>query len=162
MRWITVTTVTLVVWVATGCSGSKPSGAANQAPAENSAAQSATRAAFNPCSLATQSEVSAAMGHASQPGQYHPMVGGRCNFYDARSQYEIFLQSFDVAGLPDSLAQMGAQRVSGIGEKAVFSYGSIYVWKGGRGMQIGFMLPHPITQMTPAAEKLAKTIADRM
>lgn len=161
MRWTKATIMAMAVCAA-GCSSSKPSNVANQPAAATSAVQSASRAAFNPCTLATQAEVSAAMGHASQPGEYHAIVGGRCNFYDAKSQDEIFLQSFDVAGLPDSLAQMGAQRISGIGEKAVFSYGSVYVWKNGRGVQVGFMLPHPITQMTPAAEKLAKTIADRM
>lgn len=162
MKWPIVGVVALAISGVAGCSGSKSSGAANQAPAARTSVQSASRAPFNPCSLATQSEVSTAMGHASEAGQYHPIVGGRCNFYDAKSQYEIFLQSFDVAGLTDSLAQMGAQRISGIGESAVFSYGSLYVWKGGRGIQIGFMLPHPITQMTPATFKLAKTIADRM
>lgn len=162
MRWQTLATMMLATSTAVGCSRSNPSSAVNQPPSASAPAQSASRAPFNPCSLVTQSEVTEAMGHASGPGEYHPLVGGRCNFYDAKSQYEIFLQSFDVAGLPDSLAEMGAQRVSGIGEKAVFSDGSLYVWKGGRGIQIGFMLPHPIAQMTPAAEKLAKTIADRM
>lgn len=161
MKWLKAVTLAVVVCGA-GCSGTKPSSQANQPVAATGASSSASRAAFNRCTLVTQAEVSTAMGHASQPGQYHPIVGGRCNFYDAKSQYEIFLQSFDVAGLTDSLAQMGAQRVSGIGEKAVFSYGSVYVWKNGRGIQVGFMLPHPITQMTPAAEKLAKTIAGRM
>ncbi|MGB6876243.1 MAG: hypothetical protein WBD87_09440 [Candidatus Acidiferrales bacterium] len=162
MRWIEAATMALVVAAAAGCSGTKPNGPANQAVSASATPQSASHAAFNPCTLATQSEVTEAMGHALGPGQYHPLVGGRCNFYDARSQYEIFLQSFDVAGLPDSIAQMGGQRISGIGEKAVFSDGLLYVWKNGRGMQIGFLLPHPIPQMTPAAEKLAKTIADRM
>lgn len=162
MKWIEAATMVLVVSGAAGCSGSKANGPANQAVSARATTESASHAAFNPCTLATQSEVAAAMGHASEPGQYHPLVGGRCNFYDARSEYEIFLQSFDVAGLPDSLAQMGGQRISGIGEQAVFSDGSFYVWKGGRGIQIGFLLPHPIPQMTPAAEKLAKTIASRM
>lgn len=162
MKWIKAITMGLVISMAAGCSGSKSNDTANQAPATSAAKQSASHAAFNPCTLATQSEVSTAMGHASEPGQYHPLVGGRCNFYDARSQYEIFLQSFDVAGVLDSLAQMGGQRISGIGEGAVFSDGSVYVWKGGRGIQIGFMLPHPIRQLTPAAEELAKTIASRM
>ncbi|MGC1105764.1 MAG: hypothetical protein WA876_04430 [Candidatus Acidiferrales bacterium] len=162
MRWIEAATMALAVAAVAGCSNSKPNGAASQAASASATPRSASHAAFNPCTLATQLEVSEAMGHASGPGQYHPLVGGRCNFYDARSQYEIFLQSFDVAGLLDSIAQMGGQRISGIGEKAVFSYGSLYVWKDGRGMQIGFLLPHPITQMTPAAEKLTKTIAGRM
>jgi len=146
------------------CSGSKtspPAGAfANVATTASAAAPS--RPVSNPCSLTNPAEVSAVMGRKSGPGEFHKDLGGRCNFYDSTSQYEIFLQTIDTATF-DSLTHLpGNTKVSGIGDRALWSDGSLYVQKGDRALQIGFSLPHPLKTMTPAAEKLAKLIVSRM
>jgi hypothetical protein len=145
------------------CSGSKASSvtASNSSPAQP-AQQNSSRASVNLCKLVTQEEVSQAMGRKSGPGEFHNDLGGRCNFYDSTSQYEIFLQNMDPASI-DSLAQLGGQKAApGIGDRAYWADGSLYVEKGNRGIQIGFSLPHASDKLSPAAEKLSKLIVSRM
>lgn len=101
------------------------------------------------------------MGRTSKPGELKQAFNGnRCNFYDASSQYEVFLQTVDwnMAG-PMMTAQ---NTVTGIGDKAYWSYGSVYVLKNGHGMMIGFQLPNVLPTMSPAARKFAETVASRM
>jgi hypothetical protein len=141
-------------------SGETAGGTAAPAPAASAATAGSTT--FNPCKLVSPAEVSAVMGRASGKGEYHPILGGRCNFYDAQSQDEIFLQSVDPS-LFDAYAHVpGAVTLSGIGDRAIWVGGSLYVQKGSRGLQIGFFLPHALKQLTPSAEKLARTIVSRM
>jgi hypothetical protein len=126
-------------------------------------AQPATASApiANPCTLATVDEVSEAMGRKSKPGELHDAFNGkRCNFYDPTSQYEIFLQTVDWGMAGPMMTPENT--LNGIGEKAFWMDGSIYVLKNGHGMMIGFQLPHVLPSMTPQAEKLAKIIAGRM
>ncbi|HJT86986.1 MAG TPA: hypothetical protein VJ732_03995, partial [Bryobacteraceae bacterium] len=88
--------------------------------------------------------------------------GTRCNFYDPTSQYEIFLQSMDPA-LLDSMSHLpGSTPVNGVGDRALWSDGSLYLQKGSEALQIGYDLPHPLKAMTPPAEALAKIIVSRM
>lgn len=101
------------------------------------------------------------MGVKLGPGEFHAIVGGRCNFYSADSQKEVFLQVTDPA-LLDSFAHVGGVPVTGIGDKAIWLDGSVYVQKDGNVMQIGFSLPGPLKTMSPDAEKLAKIVASRM
>lgn len=138
------------------------SDAAAPAPSSSPAAtQTASAPIANPCSLVTVDEVSKVMGRKSNPGELHDAFHGkRCNFYDPTSQYEIFLQTVDwgLAGpmmTPDNT-------LSGIGDKAFWMDGSIYVLKNGNGMQVGFQLPHVMQKMTPDAEKFGKLVASRM
>ena len=155
-----------LVLVAAGaaCSASKaspPAGAASNLATTASAA-APSPAISNPCSLTNPAEVSAVMGRKSRPGEFHKDLGGRCNFYDSTSQYEIFLQNMDTAAL-DALTHLpGNTKVSGIGDRALWSDGSLYVQKANHALQIGFSLPHPLKTMTPGAEKLAKLIVGRM
>ena len=135
------------------------------APAPSSSSPATTQAAVapiaNPCSLVTVDEVSEAMGRKSGPGELHDAFNGkRCNFYDPTRQYEVFLQTVDwnLAGpmmTPENT-------LSGIGDKAFWLYGSIYVLKNGHGMMVGLQLPHVMEKMTPAAEKFGKLVASRM
>jgi hypothetical protein len=144
------------------CSGSKTSPPASSSVATPANAAAPSRPVSNPCSLTNPSEVSAVMGRKSRPGEFHKDLGGRCNFYDSTSQYEIFLQNMD-PDLLDSLAHLpGNTAVSGIGDRALWSNGSLYVQKGNRALQIGFSLPDTRKTMTPQAEKLAKLIVSRM
>jgi hypothetical protein len=151
--------LTLLALSLTACHNTKPAPPAPQLAAGKPAV--ATTAIANPCSLATVDEVSAVMGRRSQPGELHQAFNGnRCNFYDASSQYEVFLQTVDwrLAGpimTPENTLQ-------GIGEKAYWSYGSVYVLKNGHGMMIGFQLPHFLPSPTPPAENFAKQVASRM
>lgn len=151
--------LTLLALSLTACHNTKPTPAAPQSAPVNAGAS--TPPIANPCSLATVDEVSAVMGRQSQPGELHQAFNGnRCNFYDASSQYEVFLQTVDwrLAGpimTPDNTLE-------GIGEKAYWSYGSVYVLKNGHGMMIGFQLPHYLQSFTPPAEKFAKQVASRM
>ncbi len=157
----------LVALVTCACSQTKspPSGGSaggSSAPAPAVSAATAGSTAFNPCKLVSPAEVSVVMGRASGKGEYHPILGGRCNFYDAQSQDEIFLQSVDPA-LFDAYAHVpSAVTVTGIGDRAIWVGGSLYVQKGSRGLQIGFFLPHSLKQLTPSAEKLARMIVSRM
>jgi hypothetical protein len=157
----------IMVAAGTACSGSKASAPGQSAPADSgrtkAAVQSVSTAIANPCSLASQAEISAVMGRKTKPGEFHKDYGGaRCNFYDPTSQYEIFLQTMDPA-LLDSMTHLpGNTAMSGIGDRALWSDGSLYVQKGSEAMQIGFDLGHPLKTMTPQAEALAKTIVSRM
>lgn len=147
-----------------GCRGTKDSrgaGSGKPSVADPPAAQTSSVPIADPCSLVTVEEVSEAMGRKSNAGELHKAFNGnRCNFYDPTSQYEIFLQTVDwnVAG-----EMMTADNtVPGIGDKAYWSFGSVYVLKNGHGMMIGFQLPDVMPKLTPQAEKLAKTAASRM
>lgn len=147
-----------------GCSGTKNSQirGGGAAAAQNAAAPGSTsKPIANPCSLATVDEVSAVMGRTSRPGELKQAFhGNRCNFYDSSSQYEVFLQTVDwnMAG-PMMTPQ---NTVTGIGDKAFWSYGSVYVLKSGHGMMIGFQLPNVLPTLSPAARKFAETVASRM
>lgn len=150
--------------LSSGCHGSKDAhgaGSDNHSVADRPATAPSSAPIANPCSLVTVGEVSEAMRRRSNPGELHKAFNGnRCNFYDATSQYEIFLQTVDwnVAG-----EMMTADNtVQGIGDKAYWSFGSVYVLKNGHGMMIGFQLPDVLPKLTPAAEKLARTAASRM
>lgn len=131
------------------------------APSAPAATQAAAAPIADPCKLVTVDEVSQVMGRKSNPGELHDAFNGkRCNFYDPTSQNEIFLQTVDwgLAGpmmTPDNT-------LSGIGDKAFWMDGSIYVLKNGNGMMVGFQLPHVMQKMTPDAEKFGKLVASRM
>lgn len=115
----------------------------------------------DPCKLVSVAEVSEAMGRPSKPGELtHPFNGNRCRFYDATAQYEIFLQTVDPALVKGVLAE--ATVLPGMGDWAYWSGGAVYVGKGDHALMIGFQLPHTLTAMTPAAEKLARAVASRM
>lgn len=115
----------------------------------------------DPCSLVTVDEVSEAMGRKSKSGELHKAFNGnRCNFYDATSQYEIFLQTVDWNVASEMMTAQNAEQ--GIGDKAYWSFGALYVFKNGRGMMIGFQLPDVLSKLTPPAKKLAQIASSRM
>lgn len=148
-----------------GCGSTKTSqpqgGTVASAQGATTTAAAASAPIADPCSLATVDEVSAVMGRKSKPGESkHAFKGNRCDFYDPTSQYDVFLQTVDwnMAG-PMMTPQ---NTVTGIGEKASWLYGSVYVLKNGHGMMIGFQLPDVIPSLTPPARKFAETVASRM
>ena len=164
MKLVTVFLVFAASATTMGCSNTKtpqaPNTAADSAKNGTATAPASTPIA-DPCSLTTVDEVSAVMGRKSKPGELkHVLNGNRCNFYDASSQYEVFLQTVDwnLAGpmmTPENT-------VTDIGDKAFWSYGSVYVLKNGHGMMVGFQLPHVLPSLTPPARKFAETVASRM
>lgn len=164
MRILNVFFVLAAAVAVLGCSSTRSS---QPETATGATSQAATPAApsskniANPCSLATADEVSAVMGRRTNPGELkHVFNGNRCNFYDQSSQYEVFLQTVDwnLAGP----MMTPANTVAGIGDKAFWSYGSLYVLKNGQGLMIGFQLPHVLPSLTPDAKKFAETVVSRM
>ena len=60
-------------------------------------------------------------------------------------------------------AQLGGKPVAGIGDKAVWAAGSVFVQKGGRYMQVGlYRSAASMEKMDPQIIPLAKTVAGRM
>lgn len=147
-----------------GCNNTKtsqPQGGTAEAVQRAAPAAATSTPIADPCSLATVDEVSTVMGRKSKPGELkRAFKGNRCDFDDRSSQYEIFLQTVDwnLAGP----VMTPENTVAGIGDKAFWSYGSVYVLKNGHGMMIGFQLPHVLPSLTPPARKFAEIVASRM
>jgi hypothetical protein len=59
--------------------------------------------------------------------------------------------------------QLGGKPVPGIGDKAIWASGSMFVQKGGKYVQVGLYLNETsMKTMDPALVPLAKTVAGRM
>jgi hypothetical protein len=117
----------------------------------------------NPCTLVTTAEASAAMGVSSLPGKPHTSRhASSCRFYSADHTKNVFVQTL---GADDMIgaAQIGGKPVPGIGDKALWIGGSMYVKKGGNYMQVGlYRNAESMKTMDPAIIPLAKTVAGRM
>ena len=103
----------------------------------------APASAADVCGLVTTAEASTAMGASSLPGN-------------------VFVQT---SGTGDMIGagQMGGKAVSGIGDKAVWAAGSIFVQKGAKVMQVGlYRSAHSMEKMDPQIVPLAKIVAGRM
>jgi hypothetical protein len=115
------------------------------------------------CGLVTTAEATAAMGAASLPGKPHTgRSGSSCRYYSADHKMNVFVQT---SGAEDMMgaAQVGGKPVNGIGDKAVWAAGSIFVQKGGKVMQVGlYRSAHSMEKMDPQIVPLAKTVAGRM
>jgi hypothetical protein len=120
-------------------------------------------AAPNACTLVTTAEASAAMGVASLPGKARPTRHGTsCRWYSPDHKMNVFVQTIGPGDMI-SAGQAGGKAVPGIGDRAVWAYGSLFVQKGGNYAQIALYLkPASMEKMDPAVIPLAKTAAGRM
>ena len=103
------------------------------------------------------------MGVTSLPGKPHTSRhASSCRFYSADHTKNVFVQTLD-AGDMTGAAQIGGKPVPGIGDKALWIGGSMYVKKGGNYMQVALYLnPGSMNKMDPAIVPLAKIVAGRM
>jgi len=117
----------------------------------------------NPCALVTAADASTAMGVASLPGKPHTSRrGSSCRYYSPNHQMNVYVQNVTAGDLIGA-TQLGGRAVSGIGDKAIWSAGSMFVQKGGKVVQVGLYLsPASMQKMDPAIVPLAKTVAGRM
>jgi hypothetical protein len=131
--------------------------AAFAAPAPASAGTS------NPCALVTSAEATTAMGVASLPGKAHAgRLGSSCRYYSADHTKNVFVQIVSAGDMMGAV-QIGGKPVSGIGDKAFWASGSMFVKKGGSFVQVGLYLnAKSMEKMDPAIVPLAKTVASRM
>ena len=117
----------------------------------------------NPCAVVTVAEASTAMGVASLPGKPHAgRSGSSCRYYSADHTKNVFVQTTD-AGTMTGAAQFGAKPVPGIGDKALWAGGTMFVKKGANYMQVAlYRNKASLEKMDPAIVPLAKTAASRM
>ena len=117
----------------------------------------------NPCALATAADATTAMGVTSLPGKPHTgRLGSSCRYYSPDHTKNVFVQIV-TAGDMMGAAQVGGKSVPGIGDKAVWAAGSMFVQKGGQTVQVELYLSAASMQkMDPAIVPLAKTVAGRM
>ena len=123
----------------------------------------ASAGALNPCALVTTAEASSAMGTGSLPGKAHTSRRSTsCRYYSSDHTKNVFVQT---SGAEDMIGagQLGGKPVAGIGDKAIWAAGSIFVQKGGKYMQVGlYRSAASMEKMDPQIVPLAKTVAGRM
>jgi hypothetical protein len=121
----------------------------------------------NPCALVTTAEASTAMRVSSLPGKPHTSRGSSsCRYYSpdhTKNVYIQILQAGDMTGAAQLAGPLGGKSISGIGDKALWVAGSMYVQKGGSYVQVALYLnPASMKKMDPGVIPLAKTVAGRM
>lgn len=119
--------------------------------------------AANACALVTAAEASTAMRVTSLPGKARATRrGSSCRYYSPDHKMNVFVQTAE-AGDMIGAAQLGGKAVAGIGDKAVWSSGSLFVQKGGKVAQVGLYLSAASMQkMDPAIVTLGRAAAGRM
>jgi delta 1-pyrroline-5-carboxylate dehydrogenase len=123
----------------------------------------ASAAGSDVCALVTTAEASAAMGAASLPGKPHTSrQSTSCRYYSSDHTKNVFVQTSE-AGDMMGAQQLGGKPVAGIGDKAIWASGSLFVQKGGKYMQVGlYRNAASMQKMDPQIVPLAKTVAGRM
>lgn len=118
---------------------------------------------LNPCALVTMAEASTAMSVPSLPGKPHTSRrGSSCRYYSPDHKKNVYVQIVQ-AGDMTGAGQLGGKPVPGIGDQALWSYGSMFVKKGGSYVQVALYLnPASMQKMEPGVIPLAKTVAGRM
>ena len=103
------------------------------------------------------------MGATSLPGKPHTGRNGTsCRYYSSDHTKNVFVQT-SATGDMMGAAQLGGKAVNGIGDKAIWAAGSIFVQKGGKVMQVGlYRSAKSMEKMDPQILPLAKTVAGRM
>jgi len=123
----------------------------------------ANAGAANACGLVTAGEASAAMGVTSLPGKGRvTRHGSSCRYYSPNHTMNVFVQTAE-AGDMIGAGQLGGKPVSGIGDKAIWAAGSLFIQKGGKYAQVGlYRTAASMQTMDPQIVPLAKTAAGRM
>jgi hypothetical protein len=138
--------------------------AASAAPVDASAAPAAAAGSSDACALVTQDEATAAMGAKAAAGIAKTDHDGytSCRYYDPTKTKNVFVQFVDPK-LADQMGAMGGKDVAGVGDKATWLSGSIFVTKGAKAAQVGLYLSgNSLKTMDAGEPALAKTAADRM
>lgn len=119
----------------------------------------------NPCKLLTPAEASAAVGQTlvrSDVQRYGPVT--RCRFFNASGDEPFWLDAADAATFEGLEHLPDAKPVAGIGDRALWQHDEIstflHILKGGNMISMG--LPRTLATLTPAVQKAAKLVADRM
>ncbi len=103
------------------------------------------------------------MGKSSLPGKAHTSRRSTsCRYYSSDHTKNVFVQT---AGAEDMIGagQLGGKAVAGIGDKAIWAAGSMFVQKGGKYVQVGlYRSAASMQKMDPQIVPLAKTVAGRM
>jgi len=139
-------------------------GGASAAPVEASAAPAAAAGSGDACALVTASEASAAMGATAAAPIARTGSDGytSCRYYDPTKTKNVFVQFVDPK-LAEQMGAMGGKEVAGVGDKATWLSGSIFITKGGKAAQVGLYLSaDSMKAMDPGEATLAKAAADRM
>jgi hypothetical protein len=120
-------------------------------------------AAANLCALVTTAEASAAMGTSSLPGAAKTTRrGASCRYYSADHTKNVFVQTIE-AGDMLGASQLGGKPVPGIGDRAIWAAGSLFVQKGGKYAQVGlYRSAASMERMDPQIVTLGKVAAGRM
>jgi hypothetical protein len=131
--------------------------------AAGSATGTPAGAASNACALVTVAEASAAMGAPSLPGKPRATRhSSTCRYYSANHQMNVFVQTVQ-AGDMLGAQQLGGKAVPGVGERAIWASGSLFVQKGGKFAQIGlYRSAASMQHMDPQIIPLARAAAARM
>lgn len=127
------------------------------------AAAPAGAAGMNACALVTTAEASAAMHVKSLPGKaLTDKSGSSCRYYSPDHTKNVFVQSGSADDMTGAM-QMGGKTVPGIGDKAVWAMGSLFVQKGGKVAQVGLYLnAASMKTMDAAIVPLGRAAASRM
>ncbi len=165
MKHLSIALVALFALAA--CAGaaktSTSDAAASSAPASVASSVPAA-AATDACGLVTPAEASTALGSAAQAGITHTDHDGygSCRYYDATKTKNVFIQFVDPK-LAEQMGAMGGKDVAGVGDKATWLSGSIFVQRSGKAAQVGLYLnAASMKAMDPAEADLAKVVAGRM
>jgi hypothetical protein len=120
-------------------------------------------AAANACALVTVAEASSAMGASSLPGKARATRRGTsCRYYSPNHTMNVFVQTIE-AGDMMGAAQLGGKTIAGVGDKAIWAMGSLFVQKGSRYAQIGlYRSAKSMQTMDPQIVALGRVAASRM
>ncbi len=156
----------VMVFALAACSGTANatrSDAASSAPVAAASSVPAA-AATDACALVTRAEASTALGSKASAGiakAGHDGYGS-CRYYDATKTKNVFVQFVDPK-LAAGMGSMGATDVPGIGDKAFWFGGAIFVSKGDKAAQVSLYLgAGSIKTIDPGEVDLAKIAATRM
>ncbi|MDB5071981.1 MAG: hypothetical protein JWM87_3092 [Candidatus Eremiobacteraeota bacterium] len=103
------------------------------------------------------------MGVTSLPGKARPTRrGSSCRYYSPNHQMNVFVQTVS-AGDMIGATQLGGKTVPGVGDKAVWAGGSLFVQKGGKVAQVALYLnAASMEKMDAAIVPLGRAAAGRM
>ncbi len=119
---------------------------------------------LDPCTLLTQAQVSRAFGERATPAQRQPAAAGHpiCGWLNASQSKTLYVMVASRSTLPPPWWKT-AVPVHGVGDKALWSAGWMYVRKHADRIAIELVLsPSSTTHMDPQLLALAKDVAARL
>ncbi len=129
-----------------------------------SSSATAFAAPLDPCTLLTQAQVSQAFGEQATPAQRQPSAPDQpiCGWLNASQSKTLYVMIASRKTMPPPWWK-AAVPVHGVGDKALWSSGWMYVRKHANHVAIELILsPNSVKRMDPQLLRLAKEIAGRM